>query len=190
MKLLTREFSTKEKVLLVVLVVVLLALAYYWFVHVTVTEALDRAQSQKETLETELTSVQARVTVLRRMQSEIDKIQTDGTFMKMPSYNNSKEVTKLLNNVLGDLGYRISFANVSQSGELVRRNITLEFSAPDYDTVERVLTGLAGSEYRCLLGNVSCSEGYSRTDGYYLNVSAAITFYETTVDGTADQGIA
>lgn len=191
MKFLSRDFTIREKVLLGFLLVILLGLAYYLLVDMNVRSALERAESQKSTLETELTVVQARVAQLRKMQTEIDKIKTDGTFKQMPSYNNSKEVTKLLNNVLGELGYRISFANVAQEGELVRRNLTLNFTADNYETVERVLAGLAGSEYRCLIGNVSCATRYVyKTEESVIDVTAAITFYETTVDGKADQGIA
>ena len=190
MKFLSRDFTIKEKVLLVILFVAILGLVYYFLVDVNVRDALQRAESQKTALETELTVVQARATQLRKMQSEIEKIKTDGTFKQMPSYNNSKEVTKLLNNVLGELGYRISFANVSQEGNLVRRSLTLAFTADNYETVERVLAGLAGSEYRCLIGNVSCAtRNVSKTEESVIDVSAAITFYETTVDGKADQGI-
>ena len=190
MKVLSRDFTTKEKVLLIILFVALLALAYYFLVDMNVRDALERAESQKVALETELTVVQARVTQLRKMQAEIEKVKTDGTFKQMPSYNNSKEVTKLLNNVLGELGYRISFSNVSQEGNLVRRSLTLAFTANDYETVQQVLAGLAGSEYRCLIGNVSCANRHVyKTDEYVIDVSAAITFYETTVDGTADSGI-
>lgn len=191
MKFLSRDFTTREKILLAALFIIILGLAYFLLVDMPVRDALERAESQKAELETELTVVQARVAQMRKMQKEIDKIKTDGTFKQMPSYNNSKEVTKLLNNVLGELGYRISFSNVSQEGDLVRRNLTLNFTANDYETVRRVLAGLAGSEYRCLLGNVSCANRYVyKTEEHVIDVSAAITFYETTVDGKADSGIA
>lgn len=192
MRILTRDFTTKEKILIGFLIVVLLAFAYYQFVDKPVREGLEHAEAQKANLESELAAVQERVATLRRMKAEIDQIKTDGTFKEMPSYNNSKAVTELLNNLLGDLGYRISFANVAQTGDLVRRNITLEFSAPDYDTVERVLSGLAGSDFRCLIGNLTVSRSSRTVEGVVqsvLNVSAGVTFYETTVDGQADQGI-
>ena len=54
MKFLSRDFTLKEKILLLVLLLLLFGLAYYRFVYVPCSEAISRAQSEQETLQTDL----------------------------------------------------------------------------------------------------------------------------------------
>ena len=54
MKVLSRDFSTKEKLLILVLALVLVALAYYQFVHRAVVDALASAQAEADSLTVEL----------------------------------------------------------------------------------------------------------------------------------------
>ena len=189
MKVLSRDFTTKEKVLLLVLVLVLVGLVYYQFVFKPVTEGIERAESLKSDLEIELEAVNTRVAKLQKMQNEVDGITENGTLRAMPSYNNSKNVNKLLNDVLGDMGYSIAFSDVTRSGDQVRRKISLQFTAPEYDSVKNVFSSLTGSEYRCLIEDVRCSsKDFTLADGE-VNVVATLTFFETMVGGQADAGL-
>ena len=188
MKVLSRDFTTKEKILILILCIILLGLAYYQFVDKPVRSAVKQAEAQQSALEAELQTARIKLAQLEAMQNDIDEAMSRATFAPMPSYNNSKQVNALLNDILGDLDYAISFSNVTQSGDQVRRSISLSFTAPDYLTVEDVLTQLANAPFRCLVGNVSCGIGISR-DSKVLNVSLTATFYETMVGGEADAGL-
>ena len=189
MKLLSRDFSTKERILLLLLVLILVVLVYYQFVDVPVKDALERAESQKQALEIELDAVNTRIAKLEKMQKEIDDIYANGTLKSMPSYNNSKNVNKPLNDVLGDMGYSIRFSDVTRSGDQVRRNISLQFVANDYASVREVLAQLTGSDYRCLLGDVRCVPRAKSDPDKNISVSATLTFFETMVGGVADAGL-
>lgn len=192
MKPFSRDFSLKEKILLLFLVIVLVGLMYYKFVDSPVREGLAEAASQKAALEVELEAVQARITLLERMKNELESITANGTLKQMPSYNNNKNVNKLLNDTLGDMDYSILFKNVSApTGNLVRRNILVSFDAPSYEEVRRVLADLTGCEYRCLIGDVRCTTVYAlRTNEFQgVTVTVSLTFYETMVGGEADSGL-
>lgn len=189
MKMLSRDFTLKEKILMLALVLVLLVLAYYQFVYLPITTSIEKAEAENAALEIELIAVQGKVAQLQRMQDELDNLATDGSVKPMPSYNNSPAVNSRLNDVLGNLGYVITFSNVTRSGNQIRRSISLQFTAPDYATVERVLAELGDSPDRCLLENVSCTARGGNINDSVINVSATLTFYETMVDGTPDQGL-
>jgi len=193
MKILSRDFTTKEKLLILVLILFLIGLAYYQFVDQPVRKAIETAQNEKAALQVELDAINVKIAQLEKMQREIDDLSQGGTIRMMPSYNNSKAVNTLLNNVLGDLGYSITFSKVTRDGDQIRRNISLQFTALDYDTVNRVLTELTTSEYRCLIDDVQCSAISRRTieeaEESAFNVGATLTFYETMVGGTADAGL-
>ncbi len=191
MKLMTREFTTREKVLILILSLILIALLYYQFIDQPVRRQLEAAQSEAEDLSMELQIVEARLGELRRMRTEMDTLIASGTASEMGSYNNSKEEMSILNDVLKDtLQYSISFANVTRDGDQIRRNFSLLFSVDSYETMEKVLKALSENKCRCLIGDVQCSQinGSNYETGFFT-VNAGATFFETMVGGTPDAGL-
>jgi len=191
MKILSRDFTLKEKLLMLLLGLVLVGLAYYNFVDQPVRTSLASAEAEADSLRTELQTVQAQVARMQRMRSELDDITAGGTASEMMSYNNSKEEIESLNNILADtLNYSVSFGNATRNGDQIRRSVNLSFSVESYDTLERVVKALSENHLRCLIGNLNCSGG---TNGNLLqgrvSSSTTLTFYETMVGGTPDAGL-
>ena len=191
MKVLSRDFSTKEKLLILVLALVLVALAYYQFVHRPVIDAIASAQAEADSLSVELQTVNEKLERMRRMRAELEDVTAGGTATEMGSYNNSKEEIASLNDILREtLQYSISFANVTRSGDQIRRNFTLSFSADSYESMERIISALSQNHHRCLIGDVNCSSTRNSNvmDGA-ININATATFFETMVGGTPDAGL-
>ena len=191
MKFMTREFTNREKVLLLILSLVLVALLYYQFIDQPVRRQLEAAQADAEMLSIQVQAVEAKLQDMRRMQTEMDDLISSGAVSEMGSYNNSKEEMAILNDVLQHTQqYSISFADVTRDGDQIRRNFTLLFAVNDYASMEKVIKELADSDCRCLIGDVQCSQGTKRdqkTD--FITVNATATFFETMVGGTPDAGL-
>ena len=128
---------------------------------------------------------------MRKMRSEMEDITAGGTVSEMGSYNNSKAEIAMLNDILAETQqYSITFADVTRSGDQIRRNFTLQFTVNSYSTMDSVISQLANCHYRCLLGDVRCTS--SRSDDLRegaISVSATATFFETMVGGTPDAGL-
>ena len=190
MKILSRDFTLKEKILLLLLSAVLVGLFYYQFVDQPVRMALNSCAAEKASLQVELDAVNQQINVLSGMQNELTTIQEGGIISKMESYNNSKAELALLNDALKYTSrYAITFADVTRDGDQIRRDFTLQFSAQDYDTMKQVLSQLAASPYRCLIGDISCSTSRSNDSASEIQINATATFYETMVGGVADAGL-
>ena len=190
MKLLSRDFTRGEKVLLLLLALILIVLAYFQFVFKPVRDGIAKANSESENLRTELTVVKAKVATLEKMQAEIDDIMADENVSLMPSYNNKKAVNTLLSDVLGSMTYSATLSNMTRNGNLIRRNVQLQFNAPSYAAMERVFTRLSSNPYRCLIDNVTCSSYIDRyTDEIAYTVNMTATFFETLVGGTPDAAL-
>ena len=191
MKFMTREFTNREKVLLLILSLVLVALLYYQFIDQPVRRQLEAAQADADMLSIQVQAVEAKLKDMRRMQTEMDDLISSGAVSEMGSYNNSKEEMAILNDVLQHTQqYSISFADVTRDGDQIRRNFTLLFAVNDYASMEKVIKELADSDCRCLIGDVQCSQGTKRdqkTD--FITVNATATFFETMVGGTPDAGL-
>ena len=191
MKVLSRDFTLKEKLLLLLLSLILVGLAYYQFVDQPVRTALASAQAEAESLNVELRTVQAKLQRMRRMRTELEDVTANGEATEMGSYNNSKEEIASLNDILsGALQYSITFANVTRDGDQIRRNFTLQFTTDGYETMEQIISALSQNHHRCLIGDLRCTavKNESVMEGN-ITANATATFFETMVGGTPDAGL-
>ena len=201
MKILSRDFTRAEKIILVILALVLVGLAYYQFVYKMVAESIQKAHAEAEAIRVEMTGVNAKIQRMEEMQAELESIQSNPNASYMGSYNNSKEELAFLNDVLGGaLQYNITFSNVTRDGDQIRRNFSLQFTTEDYASMERIISRLCDGKLRCLINDISYSVSrynYSAADrerygvDWYerVNVNCTATFFETMVGGIEDAGL-
>ena len=190
MKIMSRDFTLKEKILLIILTIILLGAVYYIAVDQPVRNALSEAASQQDNLNTELLVLQQKAASLARMQTELDTIQGNGTYGEMGSYNNAKAELEELNQVLQDANtYDISFSNVTRSGDLIRRTFSLTFSASDYTKAEDLIKRLCEGQWRCLVSGINIVSQEGDFAQGSVNVGLSATFYETMTGGTPDSGL-
>ena len=206
MKVLSRDFTTKEKIMIVVFCLLLLGLAYYRFFYVPTQDQIAAANSQRANYEMELTEVMAKEATLRKMKEEIDELGELSNVSRIESYNNSKQEISLLNRVLGPATeYSIKFSNIKRDEDLLRRNFTLMFKTDSFVSAKRIIASLEESPYRCILGDIQYQHSLRRAeseeptrggrwidDEYYydvVTVNTSATFFETMYDGVADAGL-
>ncbi len=190
MKILSRDFTKKEKALIVILCILIIALCYYKFVYVNTNDAIKSAQSEQYNLQDEQVIATAKLAKLQKMQDEIDELKKDGSISIMPSYNASREEVSFLDDVLkGTTDYDIVFTTVTRSGNQIRRNLTISFKTDTYDKAVSVVEKLYGSDIRLLIGDINWKVDSSKTKGSQVSVSLAATFFETMVGGVEDAGL-
>ena len=186
MKIMSRDFTTKEKLLILVLVLILLGLVYYHFVDQNVRASVANSESEAQMIQTQLDAMQQRVMYLQNLQNKMDALKAEGQLSYMGSYNNSKAEVAFLNDILSDTQqYTVDFANVTRSGNQIRRSFTLRYQTADYAAAQAIMKKLCAGENRCLVGDVRCSIA----DNGAVIMQQSATFYETMVDGTPDAGL-
>ena len=186
MKIMSRNFSRAEKIMLVLLGVMLVGLFYYRFVYLFVNNSTASSKAEAESLRAELEVAQARVDNINSMQSELNDLSAAGIKSRMESYNNSKLETAFLHTVLSDVeDYSISFANVTRDGNQIRRSFTLQFRTRNYKAAEKVVKEISDGQFRCLVGDMSCSIN----DRGETSIALTATFYETMVGGAPDAAL-
>ena len=190
MKIMSRDFTTREKIMLLVLTLILLAAGYYLVVGQPIRTAINEAKSQQEELSTEMMLLQTKAASLSRMQSELDSIEQGTDLGKMGSYNNSKAELDELNQLLQDANtYDISFSDVTRDGDLIRRSFSLTFSASDYNKAADLVNSLCTGEWRCIVSDLRFVAGDDNLENGSVNVGITATFYETMQGGKADSGL-
>ncbi len=187
MKILTRDFSTREKVLLVVLLVVIVAAAYYLFVWTTVNDQIDSIKSQNQSMETQLMIATAKV---ERLQSMSASMENDILRSYMPSYNASKDELDFLHATLADTDdYLINFTYLTRNEDQIDRGFSLQFTAKDYAQAKEIIGALEDSEIRCLIGDYTVNPAQKEKHLLEGKVKVVLEgcFYETMYDGIVDK---
>ncbi len=186
MRVMSRDFTRSEKILILVLVLILLGLVYYQFVDRNVRDTITSAESEVQMIQKEMDAVEKRLAELRKTKAEMDALEEKGMLSWMPSYNAGKEEVAFLNGILADtLEYEVTFSNVTRSGTQIRRAFKLKYKVKGYEAAQAILDRLSESKDRCLVGDV---KGSIDKDGI-VTVEQSATFYETMVGGVPDAGL-
>lgn len=186
--MMSREFTTREKILLLVLCVLLLGIVYYEFIVKDVDETIK--QYDTEDLETELLIEQTKAQSIMDMEAEMKntKAETDSV---VASYSNIKNEISALNDIFAAAStYNFDFNQAMKDGDAVRRDINISFTAGSYSTAERIIEKLHDCKYRCLIRNISIntSSGEGISSGS-VGVSMTVTFFETMYNANTTDGL-
>lgn len=178
-----REFTQREKILLLVLVVLLLLTGYLKLFYEPVQKQYTAAQTQYDKASDTLMQEQAKLSNMKKMEAALKKLQGSGASadVTIPAYDNSDNVMVQLDSILASaVNYQMTFTDVVYDTELVSRPLKLTFTARNYDAAKAILTSLYNCKYRCALSDIAVSAGSDtanvRTDG--VTVSLTVTFYE------------
>ncbi|MBQ7614284.1 MAG: hypothetical protein IJU77_04510 [Butyrivibrio sp.] len=187
MKILTKDFSTNEKILIAVLLAVILSAAYYLFVYRTVDENINALVSDRQALESQLQIVTEQV---ERLEAMSQQLGNDTVRSYMPSYNSSKKELDFLNGTLsGTDDYMVNFTTLTRNGDQINRGFKLQFTAKNFAQAENIFKTLEDSEIRCLIGDYIINP--IEDDEHLLDGQVQVvlngSFYETMYDGVADK---
>ena len=193
---LKREFSRREKILLIVLVVLILAALYFYAVDLPARQANTGLKTETEDLQNEITILSAKKAKQDKMSAELDALLADPTTVAIPDYDNLQEVISFLNTVLYNTeDYSLSFPGIDfpkegDSVSIARRYLSMTFVSPSYKSARTMIDRLQGSPYRCQIDGVTIRpvlydmdhrlvEDAALTDGS-VEVTLSMTFFENT----------
>ena len=188
MKHLSREFTTREKILLLVLAILLVLVVYYYLVDMPFRSQKETLTAEMQTLQVDYDTTHAKYLEYLRMKQDMEQVTEETSIMA--SYNNRSEEIAFLDRLFRNtLQYSVGFSPVTVEGDQIRRAFTVSFTAKSYDQAVKILEKLADCHYRCIISDISCSgSGDAALDGA-VTVSCGAVFYETMVDRTTDAGL-
>jgi hypothetical protein len=191
--MLNREFSAKEKLLLLVAAVLALGLFYYNFVYKFFQSQYALYDTAK--IEDELLVEQSKSTRIAQMKQIIEeskgKVKGD-----LSVYNNqSAEIIEMGMIFDEDAdNVSISWSEPVMSGTIIRRDVNITFHCRSYENFKNVLKKMSEMKYRCLIGNVAVSDANTRestgivTSGD-INASISVRFFETSEGAVSLAGV-
>lgn len=174
-----RAFTTREKILMLVLAVVLLACAYYLLVFAPSQSAIESSKTQVSQLESELTINQAMALKTDSMRDELEEKRAAGMRAKKTlNYDSTPAIMKELNGILaGTKTYSLSFAGPepSEDGATVRQSASVSFTAASYGAAKSVVKQLVNSKYTSMVTDFSIM---AADNGGDANAAVTIVYYE------------
>jgi len=181
-----RRFTTREKVLLLILSVILLGELYYLLVHQRVEREFAEAKTRTEaaTVSYDIESVKAQKK--QEMQEKIRKAIEDSNVRPLPDYDNATNVVAYLNGVMAATEqYSLVFNAVDFSSYAAMRPISMSFSCPGYAAVRNIVDQLEKGPYYCEVTGLSMSSASRLGDMTEEMVSVQMTavFYEYAGSG-------
>ena len=188
MKRLSREFTTREKVLLLILAILLVLVVYYYLVDLPLRSQKEQLLSQQQQLTTEYELVHAKYQEYLKMQEDMSHITEDTSVME--SYNNRSAEIAFLDKLFSHTRqYSVGFSPVTVTGDQIRRNFSVTYTAKSYEQAVKILEKLADCQYRCVINDISCTGEDDRTLDKAVTISCGATFFETMVERNTDAGL-
>ena len=171
-----RQLTAREWMLLGVLGALVLIFGYFLLFYMPTTSQRDRCLSEAESCRMETEAARIRLDEKHRMERELEELFAAETPpLSIPDYDNLQRVMFALNAILASTqDYSLSFGTVDTSQAIVRRNISMSFTAGSYAFAKDVLRQLHDSDYRCMLDGVSIGLGNAGA----VSVSGNIVFFE------------
>lgn len=175
-----RQLSAREVSLLGVLLVVVLVGGYLLLFRIPMQDELARLEDERIACEEQLVPAMAKIAEMERMEKELKEIvMNNSNPPSLAPFDNQKPVMYELNAILQSANeYYLSFSTVNTGNgkdALVRRQISLRFTAAGYDIAKEVLGKLHDSIYRCMLDDLSISLGEG---GGAVSVDVTLVYFE------------
>jgi preprotein translocase subunit SecF len=184
--MINREFTTREKIMLLVLAVVLLAVGYFRFFLTPLQSEIETQQQRQAEVEDSVLLAEKKLMTQKQMQSKIDELKESGTVpdAEVAEYDNIENVMLQLNAILSQADeYSLSFDAVSTDDNgTVTRPVELTFTASSYTAARSIINNLYQCPYRCAVSDISESSDTDLSTDGEIQVDLTVTFYEKTAD--------
>lgn len=190
-----RPFTTREKVLMVILVLLIIAIGYFKLLLEPINQNIENYQNMTADEQDQILINTTLIQKKRQMEAELEAIFAEGEPTPIPVYDNSVEILNELHSILdGSTEYTLSFSNTAPMdvSYLVMRPVNLSFHAASYAAARRILNQLHDSaNVNCISDLTVQFDSGDRTtneillalrnddaEDYPITVTVTITYYE------------
>lgn len=169
-------FTTREKVLLVILAVLVIAVGYWKLILTPINDSIADLNAQTASEQDAILTNSARLSRMRQMQQELETLLADPDAKPLPDYDNSERLLVELNTILSGTDYTLNFGNtvpLEDGSAIMCRPITLTFEVSSYTSARAVLDALHDSQYVNLISDLRMD-----LEGRTVQTSLSITYFE------------
>ena len=182
-----RPFTTREKVMLVILSLMIIGICYYKFLLEPINNQIEQYNQTAAGEQDIITQNMALIQKKKEMEQELEAIFAENPDPDpIPSYDNSGVLMVEIHSILdGTVDYTLSFSDTSllSGGYLLRRPLELEFSVTTYSQARSIINRLHDSKNINQISDLSITRVNRETrqtdeDIDTLRVKMVITYFE------------
>ena len=173
-----REFTKREKVLLLIFAVLLIAVGYYKLLLEPINNQIEsyRSLTQEEQMQMETAQLQA--VRMKQMETEIAQAKAAGIERTIPDYDNSAVLLPQLYQIMDStIEYAMDFDEITFEGNIAARPVQIEFETANYQKARRVIDKLCTTGYAMQIEDMTIQEART-TDKRSVHTYLSITFFE------------
>ena len=179
---------------MVVLLLLILRTGWYVGIYSPIQERIEAADTTD--LEDAIAMEQVKSARIKSMQAEIQE-NKDADAPVVPSYNNFKEELEELNRIHGQAyDFLFTFNEPEVNGTNIRRSVTVNCSAEDYDAAVEMMREILQGPYRSLIYNISM-DSVSAVDADFepnikegrVELTFNMNYFETTEGAESLEGL-
>ncbi len=173
-----RAFTTREKVLLLILVIMVLVLGYFKLILEPINNQIEELNNRALQEQILVDQQQIKLAQMRKMEKLLEEMKQAGTYQEIPAYDNRDAVIVELHQILAKAtGYSLDFAGISQQDHIVSRPVSMNFTADSYATARAIIDALHDSENFNIISDVSI-QWHPEQERSTVTVALRITYYE------------
>jgi hypothetical protein len=178
--MMSRPFTFREKLLLIIMTILIIAVLYFKFVYLDVSSTIADAPQNMSNAQNGLTFEQTKNQSLKNMQMELSGDKQEGRQMSLvPDYDNLQKLMSELNGILIKAeNYTVSFMPLSQQDNIVRREMQLSFTCGGYKTAEDIVESIRSSRYRNIITSLSMTSKNENINSGNVSVNMSVTYFE------------
>ena len=189
--MLNREFSLRERLLLIACLVLGVAIFYYQVVHKGIKVQLDEMSTYL--LQEEITKEQATASSIQKMNKIIES-NANKEYGTIAVYNNLAAEISFIGSITNDaLDVSLNWGNPVLRGTTVRRSVRVSFIARSYEGAKSILYNFAHCPFRCLIYDLTMADNnkdrVGLKDSEHINTTFTATFFETIEGATTTEGL-
>ena len=154
--MLNHKFTAREAGVILLLIAVVIGYVYYYVVY----QWFENQVASYSTLEIEdeILLEEQKAFKLKKMQAELEN-GNDNTSILAVYNNQSAEILALNDILVGNANYiSITWSDPELTGTIVRRDVTISFTADSYEEAGDLIKAIADCEYTLLIVDMSMNE--------------------------------
>ena len=182
-----RPFTTREKVMLVILSLMIIGICYYKFLLEPINDQIEQYNQMAAGEQDIITQNMALIQKKTEMEQELEAIFAENPDPDpIPNYDNSGVLMVEIHSILeGTVDYTLSFSDTSllSGGYLLHRPLELEFSVTTYSQARAIINRLHDSKNINQISDLSITRVNRETkqideDADTIRVKMVITYFE------------
>ena len=196
--MLHREFSLRERLLLIACLVLAVAIFYYQFVHKGIKGQIEEMSTYL--LTEEISREQTTAANIQKMNQVIEQ-NADRNYGTIAVYNNLAAEISFIGSITDNASdVSLQWGNPVLRGTTVRRDVRVSYVAHSYEDAKEILYNFAHCPFRCLVYDMTMADNTNKTkdadktktglkDGNVIAVTFTATFFETIEGATTTEGL-